>query len=170
MEVIEFIENFNKTLEQSFLFRSLKFVLGFYLIIMATAIALMVWRLVRFDYFVILQAGEEVARTKGKMSKRWDETRARLESDDPNEWKAAVLEAAGMLNEVLGIVGYEGATLGEKLENLLPNQLDNLDEAKEANKIKNQIVQDEQFQMTREEAQQTADVFAESLRFFEAIG
>jgi len=169
MEIIEAMDNFNNILETSFLFRAFKFMLGTYLIILAVTIGLMLWRLLNVGYFTILQTGQEFPLVKGKMQEEWEESQERLKTDMPNEWKAAVLEVANMLNEILGIVGYPGTTLGERLDNLLPNQLENLQQAKEANKIKNKIVQDEGFTISNEEARQTVEVFAESLRYFEAI-
>lgn len=169
MEIIEFIDNINSSLETSFMFRAFKFILGFYLIIMTVAIVLMLWKLIKLGYFILLQTGQEFPLTKGKMQESWEESQGRLRADDPDEWKAAVLEVANMLSELLGIVGYKGETLGERLDNMLPNQLENLEQVKEANKIKNKIVQDETFAITQEEARQTAEVFGESLRYFEAI-
>ncbi|MEA2007096.1 MAG: hypothetical protein U9O20_02965 [Patescibacteria group bacterium] len=169
MEIIEAMDNFNNVLETSFLFRGFKFMLGTYLIVLIVTIGLMLWRLLNVGYFTILQTGQEFPLVKGKMQEEWEDSQERLKTDMPNEWKAAVLEVANMLNEILGIVGYSGENLGERLDNLLPNQLENLEQVKEANKIKNRIVQDESFSMTNEEAQQTVEVFAESLRYFEAI-
>ena len=103
------------------------------------------------------------------MQLRWDETKERIESQNPNEWKAAILESANMLNEVLGIIGYEGVVLGEKLEGMLPSQLENLEEVKEANKVKNRIVNDEDFVISQLEARKIVDTFANALRFLEAI-
>lgn len=169
MEIIEFIDNINNMLETSFMFRAFKFILGFYLIIIAITVGLMLWRLVKVGYFILLQTGQEFPLTKGKMQESWEESQERLKTSDPDEWKAAVLEVANMLGEILRIVGYKGETLGERLNNMLPNQLENLEQAKEANKIKNKIVQDEAFTITREEARQVTEAFGESLRYFEAI-
>ncbi len=169
MEIIEFINNINNDLESSYIFLTFRFILGFYLIIMAIAIVLMMWRLIKLGFFILLQTGQEFPSTKGKMQESWEESQERLKVGDPDEWKAAVLEVANTLNEILGIVGYKGETLGERLDNMLSNQLENLEQVKEANKIKNKIVQDESFSLTREEARETMEVFGESLRYFEAI-
>jgi hypothetical protein len=170
MEILEYLEKMNDALEKSLGFRAFKMILAFYLIIMVIAIILMIYRLAtKLGYFVVLQHGQEVPTAKGKMQLRWDETRERIESQNPNEWKAAILESANMLNEVLGIIGYEGALLGEKLEGILPSQLENLEEVKEANRVKNRIVNDEDFVISQLEAQKIVDTFANSLRFLEAI-
>lgn len=169
MEILNYLETFNNVLERSFLFRGFKAVLAFYLILMTITIALIIWRLMRAGYFIVLQTGQEYPLVKGKMQERWEEAQQWMEGNNPDEWNAAVLETARMLNEILGIVGYKGETLGEKLETMLPNQLENLEQAKEANKVKNKIVNNPNFKLSKEEVKQTVEVFADSLKYFEAI-
>ena len=169
MEILEYLEKANNVLEVSFIFRGFKFVLGFYLILMAITISLMVWRMVKIGYLTLLRTGQEFPVVKGKMQQRWEEVQEWLRSNDPAQWNAAVLESATILNEILGTIGYAGQNLGEKLDVLLPNQMDNLEQAKEANKVKNKIVNDPDFRLKQQEAEQIVEVFAESLRYFEAI-
>lgn len=130
---------------------------------------LMIYRLVKYDYWKVLLSGSELPSAKGRMQVLWEKSIQRLESDNPNKWKAAILELSSMLNEVLGVIGYEGILLGEKLEKVKPHQLENLTEVIEANKVKNIIVQDDNFELTKEEANRIAEVFARSLRLLEAI-
>jgi len=170
MEILDFLEKMNNTLEKSFGFRAFKFILAFYLVIMALAVILMIYRLgTKLGYFVVLQHGQEVPTAKGKMQIRWEETKELIESQNPNEWKAAILESSNMLNEVLGIIGYEGAALGEKLDGMLPSQLENLEEVKEANRVKNRVVNDESFMINQLDAKKIVETFAKALRYLEAI-
>lgn len=169
MEILEFLEKMNDILERSFAFRAFKAVLAFYLVIMTITVAIAIYRLVKFGYFVMLQTGQGMPSTKGKMQMGWEEIKERLESQNPNEWKAAILEIARMLNEVLGIIGYEGVLLGDKLDNMLPSQLDNLEEVKEANKVKNRIVNNKEFVISQEDARKTVGTFTKALRFLDAI-
>ena len=61
MEILQFLEKMNDTLEKSLGFRAFKIILGFYLIIMVIAIILMIYRLAtKLGYFVVLQHGQEV--------------------------------------------------------------------------------------------------------------
>lgn len=167
--LIIYLEQANAFLERSFLFRGFKFMLAFYLILMVVTMALMLYRLVKYDYWKVLLSGSELPSAKGQMQLAWERSVKRLESEEPNKWKAAILELSGMLNEVLGIIGYEGNLLGEKLENVKPYQLENINEVKEANKVKNLIVQDDDFEITKEEAKKIAEVFGRALRLLEAI-
>lgn len=167
--IISYLGQANAFLERSFLFRGFKFMLAFYLILMVVTIGLLLYRLVKYNYWKVLVSGSELPSAKGRMQLCWEKSVERLETDEPNKWKAAILELASMLNEVLGIIGYEGNLLGEKLENVQPYQLENVAEVVEANKIKNLIVQDDDFEISKEEAKRIADVFARALRLLEAI-
>lgn len=168
-DLIFYLEKANNFLERSYLFRGYKFMLAFYLVVIVVTMALMLYQLVKYDYWTVLLSGSGIPSAKGKMQVLWEQSVKRLESDNPNKWKAAILELSSMLNEVLGIIGYEGILLGEKLENVKSYQLENLTEVIEANKVKNVIVQDDNFELTKEEANRIAEVFARSLRLLEAI-
>ncbi len=169
VSLIRYLEQGNAFLERSYLFRGFKFMLAFYLILMVVTIGLMLYGLVKANYWKVLMSGSELPSAKGRMQASWERSIERLESDEPNKWKAAILELSGMLNEVLGIIGYEGNLLGEKLEQIKSYQLDNIRDVVEANKVKNLIVQDENFEITKEEAKRIAEVFARALRLLEAI-
>ncbi len=168
-QIIQYLDQAGAFLEQSFIFKGLKFVLAFYLIVMTVASILIIIRLVKFQYLKVLLYGQEAPVTTGKMQKRWNKLEDRLDSTDPNQWKAAVLEAATMLSEILGIIGYEGETLGERLSHLQPAQLGNLEEVKEANKVKNKIVQDPHFNLSKVDAERMVGVFGKALEFYEAV-
>ncbi len=168
MEFIEIMEKTRALLERSFFFKTTRFVIGLYLIIMVVVIIGVLYRIGKI-YWVILFTGQEFPVTKGRMQKKWEKIKGYLETDNPSQWKAAVLEVSKMLYEILDIVGYEGKTLGEKLATMLPSQLENLEEVKEANLIRNKIVKDEKFELSKEEAHQVVNVFARALKFFEAI-
>ncbi|MBT3355910.1 hypothetical protein HN784_00720 [bacterium] len=167
--LISYLEQGNAFLEKSYLFRGFKFILAFYLILMAVAMILMLYRLVKYDYWKVLMSGSELPNVKGRMQLTWEKSVERLESSNPNKWKAAILELSSMLNEILGIVGYEGVLLGERLEHIQTHQLENIAEVIEANKVKNLIVQDDEFVLTKEEAKRVAEVFGRALRLLEAI-
>lgn len=168
---MEVVEVFNNYLEQFYWFKTFKFILGFYLIIMAITVALILFRLVKnYSYWTTLTVGQEFKKvSRGKFQMRWDGVMKRVNGSDENNWKVAVLEAAQMLDEVFKIVKYDGDTLGDKLENITTAQLENLEEVKGANEVKNKIVQDEKFQITQEEAQKTVKIFGDALKFFEAV-
>lgn len=64
------------------------------------------------------------------------------ESDNPNDWKLAIIEADIILDEILKQRGYAGNSLGERLKSVSPQQLNSLNDAWEAHKIRNRIAHD----------------------------
>ena len=88
------------------------------------------------------------------------------QSSNPNDWKLAIIEADIILDETLKQRGYAGTTLGERLKSISPGQLDTLNDAWEAHKIRNQIAHGgADFVLTQRLAQETVGryqrVFAE---------
>ncbi|MCA9355448.1 hypothetical protein KC865_02755 [Candidatus Kaiserbacteria bacterium] len=64
------------------------------------------------------------------------------ESDNPNDWKLAIIEADIILDSVLKNRGYAGDSLGERLRSISPSQLGSLNDAWEAHKVRNRIAHD----------------------------
>lgn len=169
MEIIEALEQMNSFLEQSFIFRSVKVLLGFYMIVIVLVLIGILFRTGK-GYWVVLMSGQEFPNvTRGKFQKRWDEIMTLINSGDSKSWKIAILESAQMLDEVLKTTQHSGETLGEKLNGMVEVQLRNLEEVKQANKIKNRIVQEDAFDISQEEAKKIVEIFGDSLRFFELV-
>jgi len=62
-----------------------------------------------------------------------------ISSDNPSDWKLAIIEADIILDEILKDAGYAGTSLGERLRSISPEQLRSLDDAWQAHKVRNQI-------------------------------
>ena len=80
---------------------------------------------------------EEIS-AKEKMV-QWQMVLDHTNSENPAEWKLAILEADNMLDEILEDQGYFGETVAEKLKKLDPARLASYDEVWEAHKVRNQI-------------------------------
>ncbi len=77
-------------------------------------------------------------------------------SDNPSDWKLAIIEADIILDELLKESGYGGTSLGERLRSISPAQLESLDDAWQAHKIRNQIAHGgADFVLTQKLAQDT---------------
>lgn len=91
-----------------------------------------------------------------KSNTRWQDVERHLESDNPNDWKLAIIEADIMLEEALTNAGYAGTTIGEQLKSASPISFTTLDDAWRAHKIRNQIAHGgADFVLTRKLAQET---------------
>ncbi len=81
---------------------------------------------------------------------------AHSQSDNPNDWKLAIIEADIILDDILKKRGYAGNSLGERLRSISPGQLGSLDDAWEAHKIRNRIAHDgADFVLTQRLAEET---------------
>jgi hypothetical protein len=89
-------------------------------------------------------------------------------SDNPNDWKLAIIEADIILDDALKQKGYPGASLGERLKNVAPEQLNSLQDAWEAHKVRNRIAHDgADFVLTKRIAQETINRYQ---RVFSELG
>ncbi len=92
----------------------------------------------------------------------WNQIQKRLLSPDQNDWKLAILEADHILNEILKMSGYLGASLEDKLDLITEAQLSNVDEIMNAHKIRDKISSDPSFPITNEEAREIIAVYKKS--------
>ena len=169
MDIIDYLDKFNEFLEKSYLFRAFKFFLGFYLIIMTTTILLIAFRIGQ-GYLTALMKGASYRPEIGKFQRRWNKVNKQIATDNnPAGWAAAALECSQMLNEVLKAIGYEGDSLGERLEKLLPSQIDNLEKLKVVSEVRNQLVRDPNFRVTQEEATAIRNAVGKVLDTYEVI-
>jgi hypothetical protein len=60
-------------------------------------------------------------------------------SDNPNDWRLAIIEADIMLEDLLEEHHIPGNTIGERLKHMSHSTLHSLDEAWSAHKVRNEI-------------------------------
>lgn len=89
-------------------------------------------------------------------------------SDNPNDWKLAIIEADIILDDALKQKGFPGISLGDRLKNVAPQQLNTLQDAWEAHKIRNRIAHDgADFVLTKRITQETINRYQ---RVFSELG
>ena len=71
--------------------------------------------------------------------KRWKEIEAHAASQNTSDWKLALIDADALIDEILKRAGYKGKTMGERLKQIEPSDLDHLAELWEAHKLRNRI-------------------------------
>jgi len=72
-------------------------------------------------------------------SSRFTLVKEHIESDNPNDWKHAIIESDIILDKALKQLGYAGTSLGERLRSITPSMLASIDDAWEAHKVRNHI-------------------------------
>lgn len=141
----------------------------FFIILSAIFAALIIFFLVKTNWlkFLLLYDLEEVTTVKPhgakKAGKNWEKIIKRLDSGLESEYKLSVIEADNLLTNYLENMGFGGATLEEKLEKLTSATLPNIEEAKEIHSVRNKIVRDPDFRLSKEDAKKTLAVYEKSL-------
>ena len=102
-----------------------------------------------------------------KTFKQWAKILKRLETENETEYKLAVIEADSLLDEILKKMGIEGEVLGEKLKQIKSGILPNLEEVRQAHKIRNNIVHDPDYRLNLAEAKKVISIYEQTFRDLE---
>lgn len=77
--------------------------------------------------------------TMQKINPRWHQIASHFDSSNPNDWRAAIIDADVLLEELVTNLGYTGVSLGEKLTQIKQNDFPTIQSAWEAHKMRNVI-------------------------------
>ncbi|PIP24800.1 MAG: hypothetical protein COX34_02280 [Candidatus Nealsonbacteria bacterium CG23_combo_of_CG06-09_8_20_14_all_36_12] len=99
-----------------------------------------------------------------KIEKQWQGLVKKLELPSEAEWKLAVIEAESILDETFQRMGFSGESFGERLKQVKPEQLKNLEDVWEAHKIRNNIVHDPDYRLSLDQAKKVLEIYEKALR------
>jgi len=100
-------------------------------------------------------------RMQEKRNDRWEKVLEHVASDNPNDWRLAIIEADVMLDEVITRMGYMGNSLGDKLKGVVRGDLKMLDAAWEAHRVRNQIAHEgSDYILTQREARRIIELYS----------
>lgn len=86
---------------------------------------------------------------------RWQDVLAHAESNQPSDWKLAIIEADIILEELLSELGYAGSSVGDKLKSA-PSSFRTIEQAWRAHSVRNRIAHDgANFELSEMLARQT---------------
>ncbi|MFH1979041.1 MAG: hypothetical protein ABII97_01485 [Patescibacteria group bacterium] len=101
---------------------------------------------------------------------KWDLIKKRLDSENPSDWKQAILEADSLVDDIIKKIGYRGETFGERLSNITLAQFKCLNKVWEAHKIRNRIAHEgTNFQLNKLQAERVIGMYEEALIEMEYI-
>lgn len=101
---------------------------------------------------------------KEEVRESWEQIRQLANSENPSDWNMAVLRADALLEDILLHLGYEGATLAERLKIADPSQLPSLDRIWSAHRLRNLIAHDPIEQHARETIIQALRSYEQALK------
>lgn len=109
-------------------------------------------------------------RERDVKNRKWERVLLHIESDNPGDWRLAVLEADILLDEVVGTMGLTGDTLGERLMAVEQSDFTTINKAWEAHKMRNAVAhQGGDYILTQREARRTIDLYKQVFEEFHFI-
>ncbi|NTW14307.1 MAG: hypothetical protein HGA31_04745 [Candidatus Moranbacteria bacterium] len=96
-------------------------------------------------------------------AKRWKEITSKLDGENPSHYKVAVLEADAFIERLIGKMGYEGRNLKERLDKVKEGRLISMSAIREAHEVRNRIIREEDYMLSRDDAKETLGKFQKLL-------
>lgn len=101
---------------------------------------------------------------------KWQEIVKHAESENPANWRLAIIEADIILDDLLSMLKLPGETMGDKLKAIEPSDFLTLDQAWEAHKARNQIAhQGSDFLLSQREARRIVSLYEAVFKEFKII-
>lgn len=154
-------------------FLAIKYLIGVYVLVVFVDIILLLFqRGVAGNVRQILYGMNlppEITTKKAKLKARWDKIRKRLESGNEADYKVAIIEADSVIDDLIRRIGYKGENMIERIKDIPGGQLDRIEEIKEAHEIRNRIIHEEKFEVSRKTAEEALAKYEHLLRHFEVL-
>jgi len=154
---------------------SFSFILSLILIVVIIWSANNLMRIRREMHEALVLPGKK--EEKGKVgeavplvNEKWEKVIIHINSENPSDWKLAILECDIMLSDILEKMGYMQQSIGDKLKSIEPSDFTNIEAAWEAHKIRNQIAHEgSEFMMNEREAKRVIGLYELVFREFKYI-
>jgi len=104
-----------------------------------------------------------------KINETWTEIDNRLKTNLESEYKLAIIEADGLLEEVLEKIGFVGKNFEERLEKMTADQLSDLDKIKKVHEIRANIIRDPDYRLDLDNTKKIISVYRKALEDLEAF-
>ena len=101
------------------------------------------------------------------LNQKWESVQKHINSDNPSDWRLAILEADIMLGDILEKMGYQGDSIGDKLKGIEKSDFLTLNQAWEAHKVRNQIAHEgSDFMLNDRDARRVIDLYKQVFEEF----
>ena len=99
--------------------------------------------------------------------KQWVKISKRLEPGKAEDYKMSLIEADSLLDDVLKRMGFKGENMKERLEQIDAKTLPDIESIKKANKLRNSIVYDSDYDLSLEKTKEILLIYEKSFRDLE---
>ncbi len=101
---------------------------------------------------------------KRKAVKEWATIMARLMRGGESDLKLAIIEADKLFDDTVKRMGHAGETMAERLKKITPAQLSNIEHIWDAHKVRNNIVHNPAYSLSRTDAEIVIGIYEKALR------
>ena len=102
-------------------------------------------------------------------NERWEKVLYYVSTENPAEWKLAIIEADNMLDDLVKRLATSGDNLGERLKSINPGDFLTLDDAWEAHKVRNRIAHEAGYEITKHTAREVVERYKRAFEEFDFI-
>ena len=103
-------------------------------------------------------------------NQKWGEIVTHIGSENPNDWRLAIIESDVLLEQILTRAGYPGDTLGEQLKNVATGDFESIRSAWDAHMVRNKIAHEGTgFEITHDEAKRVIHLYRRVFKDLEYI-
>jgi len=151
-----------------YLYGAIKYFMAGMTILFVIGIILILMR-VEGGFKIRIREAIEEAKEAGKLPKtktqnKWGIIASKIESEDADDYKKAVVLAEELFSNVLKAANFSGENLEKKLNKIPDNQLEFREDIIWAYKLKEKILSDEDFTVDHEEAKRAVYIFQRVLK------
>ena len=104
-----------------------------------------------------------------RITRQWERIKNRLQTPNEAEYKLAIMEADDMLGSLLARIGFMQPTILDRLKNVTPAIIPNVEELIGAHGVRNNIVHDPDYRLTLEQARKTIGVYEDAFRSLDLL-
>jgi hypothetical protein len=103
----------------------------------------------------------------GPKNERWIRVQNLIQSHTASDWRQSIIEADIILEEMLGRMGYEGNSIGDKLKQIEESDFITINKAWEAHKVRNHIAhRGGDFLFSKSEAERVIELYRQVFEEF----
>ncbi len=114
------------------------------------------------EHFIGVFTNKDI--NKRRSLRAWKQIQKRLKTKETDQLKLAILEADRILNEILKMAGYPGKNLDERLEQINSAQISNIEELRQAHKLKNRLISEPDFIITPNETEIIIEIYKKAFQ------
>lgn len=102
-------------------------------------------------------------QTSELVKSKWEEIMVKINSESEEDWKMSIIKADTLLDTILKRKGYYGETIKERLNVIKNENILNLNDIWEAHKIRNEIVHNTEFSLTKKDVLKFLKIYKKAL-------